>query len=197
MCWCLGKLSERPRSLAGSWDVLLPEFRLRVQHIAHTASKLVFAAEKYAPAAEVAADLRSLQAAISSALNRVRRYNLKVSGRAVLRFIEGSLYIPDELLLALDVCRVAFFCSAGVSCAKANLPDFFVLTDQVLPTLGMPTDASAVKILAKARELEARTGVPSLISSVRVIGLLERDFLEGDIECAVARALDPKKSDGF
>ena len=39
----------------------------------------------------------------------------------------------------------------------------------------------------------SRTGVPGLISADRVFGLLERDFLERDIERAVAKVLAPQK----
>ena len=109
-----------------------------------------------------------------------------------MQFIEGGPDIPDELLLALDEGRVVFFCGAGVSRAKANLPDFFGLADQVLQTLGVLDDAPAARILAEAREIESRTGVPGLISADRVFGLLERDFLERDIERAVAMALAPR-----
>ncbi|MBT8167483.1 SIR2 family protein [Falsiruegeria litorea] len=109
-----------------------------------------------------------------------------------MRFVEFGPDLPDELLLALDEGRVVFFCGAGVSRAKANLPDFFGLADQVLETLGVPDNAPAVKILNEAREIESRTGVPGLISADRVFGLLERDFLERDIEGAVAKALSPQ-----
>ena len=44
-----------------------------------------------------------------------------------MRFIETGPDIPGELLLALDEDRVVFFCGAGVSRAKAELPDFFGL----------------------------------------------------------------------
>ena len=40
--------------------------------------------------------------------------------------------------------------------------------------------------------MEARTGVAGLISADRIFGLLERDFLDRDIESAVAKALKPK-----
>jgi len=114
-----------------------------------------------------------------------------------VQFIEGGPDIPDELLLALDEGRVVFFCGAGVSRAKAELPDFFGLADKILTTLGVHDDSPAVKILSEARKIEARTGVPGLISADRVFGLLERDFLERDIESAVAQALDPKKVKNF
>lgn len=109
-----------------------------------------------------------------------------------MRFINGGPNIPDELLLALDEGRVVFFCGAGVSRAKVNLPDFFGLADQVLKTLGVPNDSPSVRILNEAREIESRTGVPGLISADRIFGLLEPDFLERDIESAVAKALMPK-----
>ncbi len=110
------------------------------------------------------------------------------AGKAV-QFLEGGPEIPDELLLALDEGRVVFFCGAGVSRAKAGLPDFFCLAKQVLDTLSVPDDSPAIRILDEARAIEDRTGVPGLISVDRVFGLLERDFLESDIERAVAQAL--------
>ena len=39
--------------------------------------------------------------------------------------------------------------------------------------------------------METRTGVSGLISADRVFGLLERDFLNHNIEAAVAQALRP------
>jgi hypothetical protein len=84
-----------------------------------------------------------------------------------------------------------FFCGAGVSRARAGLPDFFGLADRVLKSLGVSLDSAPAKILNEAKEVEARTGVPGLISADRVFGLLERDFLERDIDRAVAQALTP------
>lgn len=110
-----------------------------------------------------------------------------------MRFTENGPDIPDELLLALDEGRVVFFCGAGVSRAKAQLPDFFGLADEVLKTLGVGESEPAAKILAEARGMEKRTGVPGLISADRVFGLLERKFLPVDIDRAVAKALKPEK----
>ena len=110
-----------------------------------------------------------------------------------MRFIKDGPEVPDELLLALDEGRVVFFCGAGVSRAKANLPDFFGLADQVLKILGVPNDSPVIKILDEACEMECRTGVPGLISADRIFGFLERDFLDRDIERAVAQALAPKR----
>ena len=111
-----------------------------------------------------------------------------------MRFVDRGSDIPDELLLALDEGRVVFFCGAGVSRAKANLPDFFGLADQVLKKLGVLDDSPASRILSEARDMENRTGIPGLISADRIFGILERDFLERDIEKAVAKALEPKKA---
>lgn len=108
-----------------------------------------------------------------------------------MRFIENGPSIPDELLLARDQGRVVFFCGAGVSRAKAGLPDFFGLAENVIRKLGGHSNSPALKILVEAREIEKRTGVAGLISADRVFGLLERDFLVRDIEAAVASALQP------
>lgn len=114
-----------------------------------------------------------------------------------MQFVEGGPDIPDELLLALDEGRVVFFCGAGVSRAKAKLPDFVGLSKDVLNALRVEDDSLAAKVLAEINRVEKQTGVPGLISADRVFGLLERDFLERDIESAVAQALDPKKVKDF
>lgn len=108
-----------------------------------------------------------------------------------MRFIESGPSIPDELLIARDQGRVVFFCGAGVSRAKAGLPDFFGLAEKVTQRLGVSDESSALKILNEARDIEARTGVAGLISADKIFGLLERDFLGIDIESAVASALQP------
>lgn len=109
-----------------------------------------------------------------------------------MRFLENGPDIPDELLLARDQGRVVFFCGAGVSRAKAGLPDFFGLAESVLKSLGVSAEGAASKILDEARKIEDRTGVPGLISADRVFGFLERDFVVRDIESVVAKALKPK-----
>lgn len=108
-----------------------------------------------------------------------------------MRFIKNGPSIPDELLVARDQGRVVFFCGAGVSQAKAGLPDFFGLAKKVTNRLGVAANSSALKILDEAREIETRTGVAGLISADRIFSLLERDFLVADIEAAVASALKP------
>lgn len=108
-----------------------------------------------------------------------------------MRFIENGPSIPDELLIARDQGRVVFFCGAGVSRAKAGLPDFFGLAERVTQRLGVADESSALKILNEARDIESRTKVAGLISADKIFGLLERDFLGRDIEAAVASALKP------
>ncbi len=75
-----------------------------------------------------------------------------------------------------------FFCGAGVSRAKAGLPDFLGLTEKVVKGLGVPLDDPALKILDEIRAVEKRTGIPGLVSLDRVFGALEREFLSSDIE---------------
>ena len=111
-----------------------------------------------------------------------------------MRFLKDSPTIPDALLIARDEGRVVFFCGAGVSRARAGLSDFFGLADDVIHKLGVPKDNPACKILNEAREIDKRTGVSGLISADRIFGLIERDFLVGDIEAAVAEALHPAEN---
>ncbi|WP_346895338.1 SIR2 family protein [uncultured Roseibium sp.] len=111
-----------------------------------------------------------------------------------MRFISNGPSIPDELLLARDQGRVVFFCGAGVSRAKAKLPDFFELAAKVTRALGVKDDDPAMKIIAEAKEIGQRTGVDGLISADRIFGLLERDFLSRDIQEAVAAALTHTES---
>src|SRR4051794_32735838 len=103
-----------------------------------------------------------------------------------MRFLKDGPSIPDDLLTARDEGRVAFFCGAGVSRARAGLSGFFGLADDVIHHLGVIADSPARKILNEAREIDKRTGVTGLISVDRIFGLLEREFLVRDIEVAVA-----------
>ncbi|MDI1262207.1 MAG: SIR2 family protein [bacterium] len=110
-----------------------------------------------------------------------------------MRFIADGPSIPDELLLARDQGRVIFFCGAGVSRARANLPDFFGLAKKVISALGVLEESPAYKLIREAQTIDTRIGVSGVISADRVFGLLERDFLPRDIEAAVAAALKPTK----
>lgn len=111
-----------------------------------------------------------------------------------MRFAENGPQIPNELLCARDEGRVVFFCGAGVSRAKANLPDFFGLAKAVTDKLGVQDDSPALKVLAAAQNVSEQTGVDGLISADRVFGLLEREFSDRDIEAAVASALTPAEA---
>lgn len=112
-----------------------------------------------------------------------------------MRFLEGGPSIPDELLLARDQGRVVFFCGAGVSRAKAGLPDFFGLTEKVIKSLGVASDSPVHKVLEQAWEVQEKTNVPGLISADRLFGLLEREFYRDDIEKEVAQALHIENPD--
>ena len=108
-----------------------------------------------------------------------------------MRFLENGPSIPHELLTARDEGRVVFFCGAGVSRAKAGLPDFFGLAESVLRQLGVQEDNDAYLVLRKAWEIGDDLDVTGLISADRVFGLLEREFSIADIQAAVARSLTP------
>ncbi|MFC4298381.1 SIR2 family protein [Castellaniella hirudinis] len=108
-----------------------------------------------------------------------------------MRFLADGPSIPDDLLLARDQGRVIFFCGAGVSRARAKLPDFFGLARSVVSKLGVGKDSPANKLIQESQELDRRIGVPGVISADRVFGFLERDFSSRDIEEAVASALKP------
>ncbi len=109
-----------------------------------------------------------------------------------MRFIDSGPSIPDKLLNARDEGRVVFFCGAGVSRARAELPDFFGLAEAVICELGVQEDSDARKVLDKAREIGEELSVTGLISADRVFDLLEREFEVADIQAAVARSLAPK-----
>ena len=112
-----------------------------------------------------------------------------------MRFFENGPAIPDELLHARDEGRVVFFCGAGVSRAKAKLPDFFGLAKKVMKTLGVQADSPARKLLEEVYNVEAQTGVAGVIAADRIFGLLEREFSTVLIEEAVASALRPSDGD--
>ncbi len=108
-----------------------------------------------------------------------------------MRFVATGPSIPDDLLVARDEGRVVFICGAGVSRARANLPDFNQLTRHVIETLGVTAHDPAQKLLNAAEQFDRISGTAGIISADRVFGLLERDFSVRDIEQAVAKALKP------
>jgi hypothetical protein len=111
-----------------------------------------------------------------------------------MRFLADGPSIPDELLVARDEGSVIFFCGAGVSRARVQLPDFWGLARAVLNELGVKPEHDARKLIELAHEIESREGIGGLISADRIFGLLERDFLDRDIEAAVAKALKPSRN---
>jgi hypothetical protein len=108
-----------------------------------------------------------------------------------VRFLEYGPSIPDELLFGRDEGRVIFFCGAGISRARARLPDFFELAERVMNGLGTGFDSPARALVAAAREMKPIAGVTGVISADRVFSLLEREFTVKDINRGVAVALRP------
>ncbi|MEZ6049185.1 MAG: SIR2 family protein [Planctomycetaceae bacterium] len=108
-----------------------------------------------------------------------------------MRFIENGPLIPDELLDARDEGRVVFFCGSGVSRAKARMPDFFGLADDVVKELKADSNSDACKVLDAARKWSDDHDVTGLIPCDRVFALLERDFRLIDIQDTVAKCLCP------
>lgn len=108
-----------------------------------------------------------------------------------MRFIEGGPSIPDELLTARDEGRVVIFCGAGVSRAKAGIPDFISLAEAVADSLGVSSADPIRAVLKEISTLGQRTGVNGLISADVVFDRLEQSFERSDIDRAVAEALIP------
>lgn len=113
-----------------------------------------------------------------------------------MRFTPNGPDIPDDLLRARDEGRVVVFCGAGVSLARAGLPDFFGLTQSVMDELRPDTDGRAVKrFTLPDRISDATQGavewseVASLVSADQVFQDLDREFAREDIDRAVARSL--------
>jgi hypothetical protein len=108
-----------------------------------------------------------------------------------VRFIDYGPDIPDRLLTARDQGRVVFFCGAGVSRARANLPDFFGLARKVLNELKVGKDAAVFKLLLESTRVEKHTGISGLISADHIFTQLKKEYAQLDIEIAVAKALKP------
>ena len=91
-----------------------------------------------------------------------------------MKFFADGPDIPDDLLIARDLGDVVFFCGAGVSLARANLPDFPGLLRQVIEGLGA------------AQNSPARN---EALSVDRRFRLLEREFETSEVREAVAGRL--------
>jgi hypothetical protein len=111
-----------------------------------------------------------------------------------MRFLSDGPSIPDELLVARDEGRVVFICGAGVSQARANLPNFFQLTRYVIERLGATSEDPARRLLEEAERLDKIAGVTGVIPYDRIFGLLERDFSMQEMEQEAAKALKPAEN---
>lgn len=108
-----------------------------------------------------------------------------------MKFIPKGPLIPSELLIARDQGRVVFFCGAGVSYARAKLPNFYQLAQKACDALGVPDSSPARKLLTHVPKLERKIGTLGLVSMDRVFGLLEREFDSRSIDKVVAESLRP------
>lgn len=110
-----------------------------------------------------------------------------------MRFFSECPDIPSELIEARDAGEVVFFCGAGVSLARAGLPNFNQLTERVLADLGAAKDSDAYKLFQHMQDVEASSGIGGLFSPDRVFGLLERDFTTDEINRSVSMVLRPSE----
>jgi hypothetical protein len=108
-----------------------------------------------------------------------------------MRFRADGPSFPDELLTARDEGQVLFFCGAGVSRARAGLPDFYGLADKVVEALRAAADSPARRLIQAAKTMEPIAGVGGLLPADRVFALLEREYRVRDVRAAVAEALRP------
>jgi hypothetical protein len=110
-----------------------------------------------------------------------------------LRFHSDGPELPDDLLGARDEGKVLFFCGSGVSIAKARLPGFLGLAEQVLEALGALPDSAPRQLIEIAGALQERkvAGVGGIVAADRLFGLLEREFSPVDIDQAVGAVLKP------
>ena len=111
--------------------------------------------------------------------------------RPLMRFLANGPAIPDDLLVARDAGDVIFFCGAGVSRHRANLPDFLTLGGEVIDLLGAGTRSLARKLFQRIQDIGPMEGVGGLVATDRIFSLLEREFEQRDVHKAVARAIKP------
>ena len=108
-----------------------------------------------------------------------------------MRFLAGGPALPDNLLNARDQGQAIFFCGAGVSRAKANLPDFYGLADLVVDILHVAPDSPARRLIAVAKSQEHIAGIGGLVPADLVFAALEREFPIEEVRAAVATVLRP------
>lgn len=102
-----------------------------------------------------------------------------------MKFHADGPDIPDHLLWERDAGKVVFVCGAGVSRAKAKMPDFPTLASQVLDELLVPDESKARKVL----ELALRPENEGLVPIDKVFGELEKVYSVSDIDAAVSKVL--------
>ncbi|MDE2717680.1 MAG: SIR2 family protein [Chloroflexota bacterium] len=112
-----------------------------------------------------------------------------------MRFIADGVDLPNELLWAHDQGRVVFVCGAGVSRARAGLPNFDELTEKVLNGLRADESEEAFRLHRAIRKAEASAEIKGLYSVDHIFQLLERSFPNVDITSQVACALAPQGTD--
>lgn len=110
-----------------------------------------------------------------------------------MRFFADGPEIPDDLLVARDEGKVLFFCGSGVSIARARLPGFLGLAEQVMAKLRALPDSAPYQLTKLAGDLldNKVAGVGGIVAADRIFGLLERDFAPADIDRAVGAVLKP------
>ena len=109
-----------------------------------------------------------------------------------MRFIADGVNLPDELLWAHDEGRVVFMCGAGVSKAKADLPDFDTLTKKVLKGLGADESEEAFRLYRAIQAAETADEIKGLHVADHIFQLLETSFTSDDVASQVAQALAPE-----
>ena len=92
-----------------------------------------------------------------------------------MRFFKNGPLVPSELLNARDQGRVVFFCGAGVSYARASLPDFYQLTKKTCDALREPGAIPFLKMLTQLSKISRKIGT-NLLSMDKIFGLLEQKF---------------------
>lgn len=117
----------------------------------------------------------------------------KFESSPTMRFFAHGPEIPDDLLVARDEGKVLFFCGSGVSIARARLPGFLGLAEQVMAKLRALPDSAPYQLTKLAGDLldNKVVGVGGIVAADRIFGLLERDFAPVDIDRAVGAVLQP------
>lgn len=108
-----------------------------------------------------------------------------------MRFLRHSPDIPDALLHARDRGEVVVFCGAGVSRAKAELPDFRTLTKDVMAQLGVVSTSEAKRLWDMIEALREASDGETPISYDQIFSRLEDEFDEHLIRTTIAQRLRP------